>query len=575
VADSTIELLAQGGFYSVREPEVLVVMLHAYDVTPATLQRMAQVVREQYPRSDIYAPKLPIDLFSRSDPEQIACDLLDYLGALPRIGSYVSIIMIGHSMGAVLARKIWALAHGATPAGTVRPDFAMKWAGRIDRIILLAALNRGWTVSSALSPLNRLLWTLGTGWGNFCRYALRQDPVVFGFRRGSSFLTTVRLQCLAVDASLGECRPITVQLLGTADDFIAPTDNVDLSTGKGFHYIEIDGASHRGIVNLEADALPKFTLALTGDARLLREHSLAAEDVFDGCDEVDDFDAQVLPKENSKVKHVVFVIHGIRDRGFWTRRIARKVKTVARERGELCRAVTSTYGFFPMGPFLLPWVRRNKVEWLLDQYVAAKSLYPEASFSYIGHSNGTYLLAKALEICDAIRFDDGVVFCGSMVRRNFEWAKYIPARVSRMINYVATDDWVVAIFPHGLERLRLQDVGGAGHLGFLHPGTANIRYVAGEHSAALVPGKWQEMANFVLGIDTAPPKHIPGVHPDLSNLRRGQRAPVTLIVLIALVLGIGGGMLAALGWLAGPWGPVWALAFALYLYLLRVVLTRA
>ncbi len=570
-----IELLAEGGFYPVREPEVLVVLLHAYDLTPATLQRMAELVREKYPRSDIYAPKLPIDLFSMSNPEKIARDLLEYLRLLPRIGSYASIIMIGHSMGAVLARKVWALAHGATPAGTVDRDLAMKWAGRINRIILVAALNRGWTVSSALSPLNRLLWTIGTGWGNFCRYVLRRDPAVFGFRRGSAFLTTVRLQCLAVDAFLGDSRPITVQLLGTADDFIAPTDNVDLSTGKGFHYIEIDGASHRGIVNLEADARQKFAVALTGNAKGLKHQSLAAEDVFDGCDEVDDFDAQILPKENSKVQHVVFVIHGIRDRGFWTRRIARKVKTVARERGELCRAVTSTYGFFPMGPFLLPWVRRDKVEWLLDQYVAAKSLYPEASFSYIGHSNGTYLLAKALEICGAIRFDDGVVFCGSMVRRNFEWARYIPSRVSRMINYVATDDWVVAIFPHGLERLRLQDVGGAGHLGFLDPGTVNIRYVAGEHSAALVPGKWQEMANFVLGIDTAPPQQIPGIFQDPGNLLRGQRAPITLIVLLAAVLGIGGAMLAAIGWLAGPWGPVWALAFAFYLYLLRVVLTRA
>ena len=41
---------------------MLVVLLHAYDLTPATLQRMAELVREKYPRSDIYAPKLPIDL---------------------------------------------------------------------------------------------------------------------------------------------------------------------------------------------------------------------------------------------------------------------------------------------------------------------------------------------------------------------------------------------------------------------------------------------------------------------------------------------------------------------------------
>jgi hypothetical protein len=162
-----------------------------------------------------------------------------------------------------------------------------------------------------------------------------------------------------------------------------------------------------------------------------------------------------------------------------------------------------------------------------------------------------------------------------MVRRNFEWAKYIPSRVSRMINYVATDDWVVAIFPQGLERLRLQDVGGAGHLGFLDPDTANIRYVKGEHSAALVPSEWQQMAEFVLGIDVSPPRRIRGVQANWCNVWRGRLAPAILIGIVAVVLGIASGMLIALDRLAGPWGPILALFFTFYLYLLRVVLTRA
>ena len=574
-----IELRAEGGFYDVPEPQALIVLLHAYDSKPTTLQRMAQVAREEYPHSDIYAPRLPISVFSCANPETIARGIVEFLGRRPRIGSYEKIILIGHSLGAVLARCVWALAHGATPAGAVDSDKVLPWAGRIDRIILVAALNRGWTVSSALSPLNRLVWTVGTAWGNLLRHVLRKEPVVFGVRRGAAFLTTVRLQCLAVEAYLGERRPITVQFLGTSDDFIAPTDNVDLSTGKNFFYIEVDDATHSGIVELregkgETSALERFRLALTAKAPELKEISLPPEDVFDGCDETDDFDASILPERNLAVKHVVFVIHGIRDRGFWTRRLARKVKSVARANGEQCRSVTSTYGFFPMGPFLLPWIRRNKVEWLLDQYVAAKSLYPEAEFSYIGHSNGTYLLAKALEICPAISFMDGVVFAGSMVRRNFEWEKYIPSRVSRMINYVATDDWVVAIFPYGLERLRLQDVGGAGHLGFLAPDNANIRYAVGEHSAALVPDKWQEMADFVLNkID--PPNLVAGISPSPRNLTRGRWSPAIMIGLVVLVLGIGAAMLFALDRIAGAWGPVLALLFAFYLYLLRLVLTRA
>ena len=129
----------------------------------------------------------------------------------------------------------------------------------------------------------------------------------------------------------------------------------------------------------------------------------------------------------------------------------------------------------PHGSFLLPWMRRDKVEWLLDQYVTAKALYPRADFSYVGRSHGTYLLAKALELCPAIRFKRAV-FAGSVVRRRYDWTRFfpttavdpnsgerIPAQVKGVLNYVATADWVVAIFPYGLERLRLQDLGGAGH----------------------------------------------------------------------------------------------------------------
>jgi pimeloyl-ACP methyl ester carboxylesterase len=573
---SAIELLVDGGFYEIQNAEVLVVLLHAYNSTPASLQRMAEIAREQYPRSDIYAPRLPVKLFSRSDPKHVARGIVEYLGRLPRIASYACIILVGHSLGAVLARKVWALAHGAAPDGKVNACDALEWASRIKRIVLVAALNRGWTVSSALSPADRLLWTIGTAWGNFCRHVLRQELLVFGFRRGSPFLTTVRLQCLAVDEFLRDKEqkpPIIVQLLGTADDFIAPTDNVDLATGRSFFYIEIDGATHSGVVDLEGEeAECKFRLALKGDAEALGAKALPMQDVFDGCDETDDYDASILPLQNAKVKHVVFVIHGIRDRGFWTRRIARVVKSMAREKekDELCRSVTSTYGFFPMGPFLLPWIRRNKVEWLLDQYVAAKSLYPDAKFSYIGHSNGTYLLAKALEICPAIRFEDGVVFCGSMVRHRYDWNKYIPARVSRMVNYVATADWVVAIFPHGLESMKLQDVGGAGHVGFDDPEAANIRYVEGHHSAALVPSKWKEMAAFVLGEGT-PPKPLESISQDKTTVRLGRLAPALWLIILIGVLAIGWAILRPLG----LHGAALAVLFSFYLYALRVFLTRA
>jgi pimeloyl-ACP methyl ester carboxylesterase len=576
VSAKSIEIPRQGGFFAAQDVKgkVLVVLLHAYNNTPKNLQRVAEVVREQYESSDIYVPKLPVHLFSWADPDRIAIGIVEALTNLPGIDNYESIILIGHSLGAVLARKVWVLALGATPEAVFDETRTRKWAHNIKRIILLAALSRGWMISSALDPFARLGWTLGTIWGHACRHVLGRDPVIFGFRRGAPFLTTVRLQCLLAAAELGKQgkqAPLTIQLLGTSDDYVAPTDNLDLATGQDFYYIEVTEVTHGEIVRLDkADTLQSFRLALTGSAESLMERSLAREDVFELFDEAtDDQDISALPRANLKVKHVIFVIHGIRDRGFWTRRIAREVKSRARESGALCRAVTSTYGYFPMGPFLVPWMRRNKVEWLLDQYVMAKSLYPGAAFSYIGHSNGTYLLAKALEICPAVKFER-VVFGGSVVRRGFEWNRYIPKQVAGVLNYVATGDNVVAVFPQGLERMRLQDLGGAGHNGFTAPTEINFRYVKGGHGACLAKDRWHEMADFALSGNYPSKPHPP---PPQSKVTAwlGRLAPLIWFVLAALIFGIGAALLLPLG----TKGAIVGLSFALYLYLVYVILTRA
>jgi len=408
---------------------------------------------------------------------------------------------------------------------------------------------------------------------------------------------------MAVATSLRERAvplPDTIQLLGTADDYVAPTDNVDLTTGQAFYYLEVAGATHRGIVTLlegdgETGALARFKEALTAKAETLASASLAKEDVFDIYDEnINDYDVSSLSSEDDGVRDVVFVIHGIRDRGFWTRRIARRIKEMARQRGKLCRTVTSTYGYFPMGPFLLPWMRRSKVEWLLDQYVTAKVLYPAADFAFVGHSNGTYLLAKGLELCPALRFQR-VVFAGSVVQRRYDWRRFLRQdssrqalplsthwQVERIVNYVATADWVVAVFPYGLERLRLQDLGGAGHVGFMAMSrqfgsscpaddlVTNIKYIAGGHSAALVVQNWDDMAAFVLSGITPKAAHSVGVQsPRVVQL--GRLSPLIWLIGTLIILGVG----SALLWGAGTPGWIFVILFAAYLASLRVVLSRA
>ena len=66
-----------------------------------------------------------------------------------------------------------------------------------------------------------------------------------------------------------------------------------------------------------------------------------------------------------------------------------------------------------MGPFLIPQLRRKKVAWLIEKFMEARAKWPYAKFNYIGHSHGTYVLAKALELLPKMQFHN-VVFAGSV-----------------------------------------------------------------------------------------------------------------------------------------------------------------
>jgi len=240
---------------------------------------------------------------------------------------------------------------------------------------------------------------------------------------------------------------------------------------------------------------------------------------------------------------VVFVIHGIRDDGYWTRKIAQKIhESAARNSTEQLRCITSSYGYFAMLPFLLPWIRRQKVEWLMDEYVGAKARFPKAEFSYVGHSNGTYLVARALQDYPAACFRN-VLFAGSVVRRDYNWDKFLAAkRVSKIVNMIATWDWVVALFPQGLEPLRrFFDLGGAGFGGFEQAKQIDevheVRYVIGGHSAGLVETQWPRIADFIVH-DAIPEPPDPDYTDNQSGFCKAVSKVSTLLLGLLLVLAV-------------------------------------
>jgi hypothetical protein len=180
--------------------------------------------------------------------------------------------------------------------------------------------------------------------------------------------------------------------------------------------------------------------------------------------------------------------------------------------------------------FINPWGRRNATYWFLEKYAELKVRYPEVSISFIGHSNGTYLAARALELSAVIALER-ILFAGSVERTGFDWSRF-GTKVRSVLNLVATRDAAVAFLPGAFERLRLHligvDVGGAGFDGFCvnkHGKSTvvhNLEFLAGGHGVGIREPLWRDIAAFA--VDGTLPAQLPcdPAHPRARTaLQRG------------------------------------------------------
>ena len=535
----------------------LVLLLHAYTKNALSLSSLKQAVKKQWPHALIYSPDLPLELSSTADPNQIAADvLLSLENEINNAGHPITnIVFVGHSFGALLARKIYVVACGETAEAPFESPFHARgehlsdgrlasrpWATNVSRLILMPGMNRGWRINHHLHLFRAAGWLLGIALGNAMRAVTGRTFTICSIRQGAEFITQLRIQWIrmrrnSVISQTPTGNATTIQLLGSRDDIVGPDDNIDLVSGGEFIYLDVPYSGHADVVNFDdpqygAGRKNVFIDALTDPIPQLKQSSiLPADDPF--------------ASPNPLVTRVAFVIHGIRDKGYWTQKIARHIKQRNKNSPNIWATETSTYGYFPMLPFLFPWYRRQKVEWLMDQYTQALARYPNATFCYVGHSNGTYMLAKALELYPCCFFEN-VVFAGSVVHRNYNWDRYLnssPPRVKAVLNFVATRDWVVACFPKFFQFMGFQDLGSAGHDGFTLSPQSNahqVTYIPGGHSAAIEEPLWECIASFI----------------DKGTVALGQnnklsRSRVILLVLIGLFPPIVWAMIALIAW--GGW----------------------
>jgi pimeloyl-ACP methyl ester carboxylesterase len=555
----------------------LVVLLHAYMLTAESLHAVGRAVRAApgFDQADILRPSLPMKMFSRAQLNDLARSVLRMIDKCFEEKKYSEIFLVGHSIGALLARKVFVVAQGETQWAPFEPQLraqtARPWAPTVKRLVLLAGMNRGWRISHHISLHKAVLMTCGVFLGRLIDIGRKKKLLIFQVRQGAPFLTQLRLQWLAMRKAIRQKsqsaeEAVTIQLLGSIDDVVSPDDNVDLVSGQEFIYRDVGFTGHLSIIQMDdpvygAERREQFVKALSSPVAELKQHSVQISDY--------------RRKPDESVKHVIFVVHGIRDAGYWTQKIARRVAKIAGE-GEKLAMVTSSYGYFPMAPFLVSAKRREKVEWLMDQYAEATAYYPNAEFSCVAHSNGTYLVAKALELYPSCQFRH-IVFAGSVLRRGYKWDRFLPltgeGRVQAVANYVATKDWVVAWFPKLFQFLRIQDLGSAGHDGFdLNPRdrVRDETFIRGGHGAALDERNWDAIARFIVTGRFEPiPSILKGEHRAWWVRLLGWFPPVVWVAII--------GALLFIGWAISSHTPnpaIRTVALILYIWAIWKILTR-
>ncbi|MGP0062928.1 MAG: hypothetical protein ACLQGP_04905 [Isosphaeraceae bacterium] len=193
------------------DAETLVVIMHGNSSSPDRLGALVEVVRGVLPDSVILRPSywsgwLRNNL-SNEDPYDFALDLALMIEEEVRrhtlrtggVG-YKRIILMGYSIGSLLVRKAYVIALGVrddNPYGVPLGPFT--WAPRVERIVLLAGMNRGYSFDR--KPRN-MTWRRYLPRKLFLAAARRLGIARFvrGLMRGAPFVADLRIQWIRLRA---------------------------------------------------------------------------------------------------------------------------------------------------------------------------------------------------------------------------------------------------------------------------------------------------------------------------------------------------------------------------------------
>ncbi len=173
----------------------LAIILHGWTGSRSNMRDVCCATRQAFANADgvdLFVPQLQYSSWlSFASPVDITSKLLANIDqlCLP-IGRYARIYLIGHSVGSVIARRIFLIAAGMNTTlpseGCLGHEPERPWAARVCRIVTLGGLNRGWPRSGRIGWLELLVGfavgMIGHGWPGSSK------PVMFHARRGAPFI---------------------------------------------------------------------------------------------------------------------------------------------------------------------------------------------------------------------------------------------------------------------------------------------------------------------------------------------------------------------------------------------------
>lgn len=451
----------------------LIVFVHGLHPLPwvSDYQPIEAMLKESIPDCELFMFRYWGSYWSGQNPDALAARLEQEIAHEVQTKNITKLYLVGHSYGALLLRRAILINMEATATS--------HWKRLAERVILLGGVNRGflpynvgWRIGAAIAALFQWLPT-----------PLCVGQLALKGLRGSDWVTNLRMTWLSKQSTV----PFTVQIRGTKDSLVGPHDSLDVSRSSNSRELVIDDMGHKDLALLvkanRANVTPKLKETIAD--------ALTAE--------VGKAEAPAMPPPD----YVVFLIHGIRDFAEWHEDLGETIRRTAAEINTTVEVVPISYGYFSALQFLFPTARVRCARSFRDQYVQNFARNPDAVFSAVAHSNGTYALTWAMMKNRFIRLRH-IFLAGSVLYRKFNWRElYVDGMKVR--NECAAWDWPVGAICWFLRMLYWRRLGTSGVYGFIgsfvHPlggGFVRNSLRRGGHSTALKARRHETIARFVL-----------------------------------------------------------------------------